>query len=152
MMDGAHLHLMLNHFPIAGMIFSVVILSLSWRSANEGLKRVSLLLVILTGLLTIPTFLTGEPAQKILEHLPSITPNFTKTMIETHEEAAEKSAWAVWGTSVVALAGLVLSFKKKVTPDWVLPVILTLTLGCVGLLAWSNNLGGQISHPEIRAK
>ena len=147
-MDGAHPPLMLNHFPIAGIIFSVVIFSIAWRSGNEGLKRASLFLIILTGLLTIPTFLTGDPAEKVVEHQP----NITKTMIETHEEAAEKSACAVWGTSVVALAGFVLSFKRKVTPGWVVPVVLTLSLGCIGLFAWSNDLGGQISHSELGAK
>jgi uncharacterized membrane protein len=148
MMDGAHFHLMLNHFPIAGMVFSIGLLAIAGRMDSDTLKRAALLLVVVTGLLTIPAFLTGEPAEKVVEHFP----NVTKAMIEAHEEAAEKGAWAVWITSGVAMAGLILSFKRKVTAGWVIPVVLILSLGCVGLFAWSNNLGGQISHSELRAK
>ena len=147
-MNGAHIHLILNHLPIAGVFFSILLLPIAWRSRSEDLKRASLLLVVVTGLLTIPVFLSGDPAEDVVKLLPGIT----KTAIHLHEDAAEKSAWLVWGTSLVALAGLWISTRKKVTPKWVIPLVLALSLGCLGLLGLSNNLGGQISHPEIREK
>lgn len=96
-MDGAHFHLMLNHFPIIGMTFASPLLLLAWGTKSEDLIRVGLGLVSLTGLLAVATFLTGEPAEEVVENLPGVA----KRLITIHEEAAEKSLWGCWPGPII---------------------------------------------------
>lgn len=147
-MDAAHLHLMLNHFPLAGMLGALLILAFARWSKNETLTRTGLALVVLSGVLTLPTFLTGEPAEKAIEHLPGIS----EDLIEAHEEAAEKIVWLVGIAAAVSAAGLVQAFRKGITPRWAVIGVSGLGLATAVSLAWVNNLGGRISHPEIRGK
>jgi len=147
-MDAAHLHLMLNHFPLAGMLGALMIVTLGRCSKNEALTRTGLALVVLTGALTFPTFLTGEPAEKAIEHLPGIS----ESLIEAHEEAAEKIVWLVGIAAAISAAGLIQAFRKGVTPRWAVIGVLGLGVATAASLAWVNNLGGRISHPEIRGK
>jgi uncharacterized membrane protein len=138
---------MLNHFPIVGMTFAIPLLLLGWGTKSEDLIRVGLGLVSLTGLLAVATFLTGEPAEEVVEHLPGIA----KRLITIHEEAAEKSIWMVSITAVAALISLIIGFKRKTTPKAAVLLVTCLSVACVGVLAWTNNLGGQISHDELRS-
>lgn len=147
-MDAAHLHLMLNHFPLAGMLGALLILALGRWSKNEILTRTGLALVVLTGALTLPTFLTGEPAEKAIEHLPGIS----ESLIEAHEEAAEKIVWLVGVAATVSAAGLVQAFRKGIAPRWAVMGVFGLGIATAVSLAWVNNLGGRISHPEIRGR
>lgn len=145
-MDGAHIHLMLNHFPIAGILFAIPILVIAWWRKNDVLGLTGMSLVLLSGLITIPTFLAGEPAGEIIEHLPGIS----EKLIEIHEEAAEKTIWFVGAAALAALISLVVAFKNKSMLLKAIPFVTILSLCAIGFLAWTNNLGGQISHPEIR--
>lgn len=147
-MDAAHLHLILNHFPIAGMVFSVPILLIAWWRRNELLARTAFIAILLTGLVTIPTYLTGEPAEEMIEHLPGIS----ERIIEIHEEAAERAIWSVGAAAIIAVVSLFLSIRRKATPRWAYPAVLVVILISVGAIGWTNNLGGQVRHPEIRSK
>lgn len=145
-MDAAHFHLMLNHFPIAGILFAIPILLIAWWRKNDVLGLTGMSLVLLSGLITIPTFFTGEPAGKIIEHLPGIS----EKLIEIHEEAAEKTMWFVGAAAFAALISLIVAFKNKSMLLKAVPFVTILSFCAIGFLAWTNNLGGQISHPEIR--
>jgi uncharacterized membrane protein len=145
-MDAAHIHLMLNHFPMAGILFAIPILAIAWWRKNDVLCLTGMSLVVLSGLITIPTFLMGEPAEEIIEHLPGIS----EKMIEIHEEAAEITIWFVGAAAFTALISLFIGFKNKSMLLKAIPFVTILSLCAIGFLAWTNNLGGQISHPEIR--
>lgn len=84
----------------------------------------------------------------MIEHLPGIS----ERIIELHEEAAEKAIWSVGAARFAAVVGLFLSIRRKATPRWAYPAVLAAALTSVGLIAWTNNLGGQVRHPEIRSK
>src|SRR5215470_15297757 len=83
-MNWAHVHLMLTHLQVIGTIFGVLLLLLALLKKSEELKRVSLGIFVLTALLALPVYLTGEPAEKVAEHLPGVT----EPLIERHENAA----------------------------------------------------------------
>lgn len=145
-MDAAHLHLMLNHLPIAGMLFAIPLLLVAWWRNSDSLGRMGMLIVLLSGLITIPTFLTGEPAEEIIEHLPGIS----EQMIKIHEETAEKALWFIGAASLGALISLIFAYRNKALSLRAIPAVTILAICSMGFLAWTNNLGGQISHPEIR--
>lgn len=147
-MDAVHIHLILIHFPIAGMFFAILILLIAWWRKNEVLSMTGMSLVLLTGLITIPTFFTGEPAEEIIEHRSGIS----EELIETHEEAAKKTIWFVGAAAIAALISLIIAFKNKSRLKKATPFVTILSLCAMAFLAWTNNLGGQISHPEIQKK
>ncbi len=145
-MNTAHIHLIVNHLPLAGMIFSLpLLLAALWKN-NKVLSQTALLAVFITGLSAGPTFLSGEPAEETIEHLPGVS----EQLIKDHEEAAEKTIWVIGITAIAALAGFIVTRKKNTIPKQLLLTVTTLVLLTAGALAWTNNLGGQIRHPEIQ--
>jgi uncharacterized membrane protein len=145
-MNSAHIHLILNHFPIVGIMFAIPILFVAWWKNNATLSRVGMSMIVASGALTLITYLTGEPAEGVIEHLPGVLEN----RIERHEEAAEKTLILVGITSLAAIFSLLLSYRKSVLPKKSTALVIVLSLGCAAFLAWTNNLGGEIHHPEIR--
>ena len=60
-MNWAHIHLSLNHLPVVGTFFGVLLLLLALLRKSEELKRGSLGVFALTALLALPIYFTGEP-------------------------------------------------------------------------------------------
>lgn len=145
-MNGAHLHLLLNHFPLIGLVFSILILALGLLRKYDGFVRSGLLIVVISGALAVPTYLTGEKAEKVIEHLPG----FSEAILEEHEEAAEFAIWAISLTAVAAAAGLFFSIKRNRIPRPLIASIVALNLFSLVVIGRTNNLGGRISHSEIR--
>lgn len=146
-MNQAHLHLLLNHLPLLGTAFGVLLLLFAlWRKSAE-LQRVSLGVFVLAALSAIPTYLTGEPAESVVEHLPGVAEAF----IEQHESASLIALVAAMVTGVASLAGLLLTRRAAKLPAWATIAPLVLALATGGLMARTANLGGQIRHTEIRA-
>lgn len=147
-MNGAHIHLLLNHLPIIGTIFGLLLLLYALLRKSDEVKRISLAVFVFTGLAAVPTYLTGEPAEEIAEKLPGVT----EALIEGHEDAAMFALIAAIATSIVALAGLFIARRDRPFPSWLALTILLLALATGGLMARTANLGGQIRHTEIRAE
>jgi putative effector of murein hydrolase LrgA (UPF0299 family) len=146
-MNWAHVHLMLGHLPVVGTIFGVLLLLFALLIKSEELKRVSLGIFVLTALLALPVYFTGEPAENLVEHLPGVT----EPLIDEHEDAALFALLMAGGAGVVALAGLILFRRAERLPGWIVGAVLVLSLATSGLMGWTANRGGRIRHTEIRA-
>lgn len=146
MLNGPQLHLMLNHLPIVGFILLSPIMILVSMIKKSEYKRLALLATVILGLLTLPAYLTGEPAEESIEKYQGVY----EAHIEEHEEAAELALFAALITSGLAAAGWLYS-RRDATK---LPLITVLLAGAVlttsGLMVWVGHLGGKIRHPEIR--
>lgn len=147
-MNNAYLHLILNHLPVIGVPFCVLLLVAGIVRKSDEIKKLSLWGFIVVALTAIPVYLTGEPAEEIVEHLPGTV----HSMIESHEEAALFAFIAAEALGAAALAGL-LFFRGARTPSaWFVGLILLASLTAGGLLGWTANLGGRIRHSEIRSQ
>jgi len=144
-MNFVHWHLLLNHLPVLGTAFGVLILLLATVRRNDELKRLSLWVFVLAALAALPAYLTGEPAESVVEHLPNVAEN----LIERHEEWAFISLLATGLTGLAALAAWFVYRRAERLPNWLTAGALGLALLTSGLMAWTANLGGQIRHPEI---
>ncbi len=91
-MNDAHLHLLFNHYPIIGTLFGVLFLGYGLFAKNKSILHAGLLLLFLMALLAIPTQLTGEGAEEIVEEL-----GVDHDVIHAHEEAAELAFWFMIG-------------------------------------------------------
>lgn len=144
-MNEAHIHLLLNHSPILGSLFGAVLLLVAVLRRNEVLIRTGLITLIVAAALAIPTQLSGEGAEEVVEDRPGVS----EALIEKHSEAADVAFWTI---EVTAALGLVSLLLRRRPAQGVLLTRLTLAgaLLSFGLLARVGSLGGQIMHPETR--
>ena len=143
-MSIVHLHLILNHVPVIGMFFVLLILAVAvGRRDSAGGK---LGLFALTGLAVVTglVFLTGEPAEEAVEDLAGVS----EAMIHPHEEAAEAALIATLIVGAGALVALVI-YRRRPLPRWAMGGALAASLVVSALLGWTANLGGQIRHTEL---
>ncbi len=146
-MNWAHIHLLLNHIPVIGMVFAVLLLLVAMVRKNDAFKILSLQFFVLLTLLTIPTYLTGDPAAHAVRSLPDVT----REIIERHDDAATIALIGMIILGVLALVGLIIYHRTKSLPAWVITLAFVLSLTEAVWLGWTANLGGQIRHTEIRA-
>lgn len=145
-MDATHLHLMLNHFPIIGVIIGIGILVYGQYSKNEAIIKVALTTFIIMAILTIPVFLSGEEAEETVEQLAEVSESF----IEEHEELAEKAIWLMGLLGVISLVNFYVFIKKIPSVSKITIATLVVSLATFGLFAKVGDLGGEIRHTEIR--
>ncbi len=147
-MNDAHLHLLLNHYPIIGTLFGVLFLAYGLFAKNKSLLQAGLVTLFVMALLTIPTQLTGEGAEEIIEEL-----GVDHDVIHEHEKAAELASWFMAGLGALALVTLLISRRTSGRAIVLRGLyIATLVLGIVifGLMARVGGLGGEIRHTEIK--
>lgn len=143
-MNEAHLHLIVNHLPVFGFIFSFLLLVGGLIFKNKSIINASLVAFVVVGLLTLPAFFTGEGAEEVLL---KIDPD-AKSFIHYHEESAEVSLWLSIALGLISLVVLLINRKKDVKILYYL--ILLFCLAVIVSLVNTNNLGGKIRHTEIR--
>ncbi|GIV40577.1 MAG: hypothetical protein KatS3mg033_2377 [Thermonema sp.] len=144
-MNAAHLHLVVNHLPIAGMFFGSLVLLVSLLLRKKEMAMTGLGLVILAALLAIPALLTGEGAEEIVEELPEVS----HRLIHAHEEAAETAFWLVEIIGAFALFSFWWLMKKDGYPFYLLLANLLFAAGVLFMLGQVGNTGGKIRHSEI---
>ncbi len=145
--NPAHLHLILNHAPLIGFGFGVLLLVISHLWKSKDLLRGAQIVLFVSALLTIPVYLSGEPAEEIVEQMPGMN----DAIIHEHEDAALWGMISVQLTGLLALAGLIFSRGNRVPLKPLAIANLVVALWAIAVLVRVNNLGGQIHHPEIRS-
>lgn len=146
--NAAHLHLLLNHLPVLGVPFALLLLAGGMLACSEPVRRAGLIACVAAGALAGPAFWSGEPAEHAIEGIPGIA----EARIEEHEEAAE---WALGGAvalGAIALGALVLSLRRGAAPVWATTATLVVGLVVAAMLARAAFEGGRIRHPEIGAR
>ncbi|PYU29310.1 MAG: hypothetical protein DMG32_00285, partial [Acidobacteria bacterium] len=146
-MNYAHLHLLLNHFPIIGTIIGLSLLLLSFVGENRDLRRSGLIIFAAGALLAIPAFLSGFGARIMLSRDPGVS----SALLERHEAAAMLSLWFMETTGALALVALWRSHRTSRPAPWHVPVVVLFALLTVGLMSRTGETGGDIRHPEVRA-
>lgn len=147
-MNAAHWHLVLNHIPLIGIGFVILLMIIALIRKSSELITLSLIFTIIVALWAIPAYLTGEPAEEIVEDIPGISEN----MIHEHEEMAEKAFIFIEVVGGIALIGLIGGrFNRKLGNALAVVTLIGLIVGG-GLIAWTANLGGKIHHQEIRGE
>jgi len=146
-MNWAHVHLIINHIPVIGIGLLILLFIGAIVRKNKGLITVALAFIILISLATIPVYLTGEPAEEVVEDMPGIS----EELIKEHEEQAEIAFILVEVAGGLALITLIARrYSDKLGQRLVILTLLVLIVSG-GLIGWTANLGGKIHHEEIRS-
>ena len=82
-MAGTYLHLILNHIPVIGIYFGLLLLVIGLLKKNNFIKYLSLWLLLFIAIIAIPTYFSGEAAEHVVEKMPLVS-----------EETMEKHEWA----------------------------------------------------------
>jgi uncharacterized membrane protein len=145
-MTDAHLHLVVNHFPIIGTIFGFGILLAGLVLKNNTVKNVSYVLFIVAAIFAAFSMGTGEGAEEAVEEMP----NIGKQIIHEHEEIAEKLALVLYVLGVVSLLGLYTNFKNHTKAKLISYLALVIAAIGVFLAQQVGTTGGEVRHTEIR--
>ena len=144
-MNYAHLHLILNHIPIIAFPLATAFLLFAFVKKNQQMKKFSLVMVILIGLLTLPVYYTGEPAEEAIEDFPGVT----EAVISPHEEMAEKALIISLIAAAFAVSALVIVQNEKRNQQLVGATLAVAVFGSMAL-GYTSYLGVQIRHTEAR--
>ena len=144
-MNGAHLHLLLNHLPVLGVGFGLLLLLAARFRRSTELTAAALVVFVLAGGAAGLAYLTGEPAEDAIEQYTGVN----KDAIEEHEEAALVALGLTGLLGLGALAGLVGMRRQALPGKYFGGIMLVGALAASGAMAYTANLGGGIRHPEI---
>jgi uncharacterized membrane protein len=145
-MNDAHLHLVVNHFPIIGTIFGLGILIAGLFLKNNTVKNTAYVLFVVAAIFAFISMSTGEGAEEMVEDMP----NIGKQIIHEHEELAEKLALLLYATGIFSLVALYTSLKNHKFSKMASYITLVLALGAAVLGSSVGTSGGEIRHTEIR--
>lgn len=145
-MSPVHVHLALTHVPVLFIPLALFILLWGIKRQNPSIRKIAFSILVLASIISIPVFLTGEPAEETVENLPLVS----NALIESHEEAAETAFIVTLITGAFSLLSLLLASRQKIEINLAKLIIVLAMVGSVSLL-YTANLGGQIRHSEIRA-
>lgn len=146
-MNPMHVHLALNHLPLAGALFGAALLQWGAFRRDVSFQRAGLALLAAAAAFAVPTFLTGEGAEHALEKLVPLG----EGLIHPHEEAGELAVWAIGATG--AFSAWVL-WRYRGRPELPGRWVALASFGgvvCFAALAWTSYLGGRIRHSELDA-
>ena len=146
-MNWAHVHLLINHIPVMGLIGGVLLLGYAIARKSAEATMLSFVLFALIAVATIGVFVAGEEAEDVVKNLPGVT----EAYIGRHEEAAEPTLIVIEALGVLAIAGLVLLRRKGAIPRWLVLAVLGTSLVASVAVGFTAYLGGQIRHTEIRS-
>ncbi|MBK7028483.1 MAG: hypothetical protein IPH45_04420 [Bacteroidales bacterium] len=108
-MNGAHFHLLVNHIPIVGTIFGLLILLAGIILKNATVKLTGLATLIAATISVSFALLSGDPAGEAVEGLPGVT----EAMVEHHESIAYSSFLGMIPMALIAGLSFYSIIKKK---------------------------------------
>lgn len=145
-MNGAHLHLMVNHLPLIMPIAGIIVMLTGLISKSEPVKRTAFLIFILGSIASIAAMTTGERAEEIAENINGVSENY----IKSHEETAEIFAFLTYILGGISLLALWTSFKQKTFSNLVSISTFVFALAVLFFAKQTGTTGGEIRHTEIR--
>jgi uncharacterized membrane protein len=144
-MNGAQIHLLVNHLPVLGVAFAGLLTLAGVLRQSDELKKAGLWAFVLAGLCSLPAFFSGEGAEEVVEHIPGVL----KSMIHDHEEAAEKALVGALVLAALSLGTLIHAYKTKALRSKFVVIVLVASLPALATLAYAAHLGGLVRHTEL---
>ena len=144
-MTIVHLHLLLNHIPVVGTLFALLLFAAALLLRDTVSPKFALAVTASLAVVAIAVYFTGGPAEDAVEKLAGVT----ERAIERHEEAAELATISIGILGALSLIALFV-YRARRVPRWVVLSGFVGTGVLSALMGWTANLGGQIRHTEIQ--
>ncbi|MGE3843933.1 MAG: hypothetical protein AB7I50_20355 [Vicinamibacterales bacterium] len=144
-MNVPHLHLLLNHFPTIGTIIGLGLLFAARMTRGDELRRAGLTVFFGLSVIAIPTYLTGNAADRTIDGLAGVSLD----AITRHEDAAIPAFLLMELTGGLAWLALWQYRRLGRFVSGTETAVLVLALATFGFMSRAATLGGEIRHPEI---
>ena len=151
-MNLAHIHLLLNHWPVIGSFIGLGLFLVALISNSTDLKQTALAFFGLMALVAIPTYMSGDVTHEVLK----TSGGLSEALIKTHQGVALLSLIFMEITGAAALIGL-WRFSRMSGPAPALltrgnsATVLILAIITAVLMSITGNTGGAIRHPEAQS-
>ena len=140
--DAAHLHLMVNHFPVVLSVVGLasLVVGAVWR--RDFYWRAGLNLMVLAGIAAVVAILTGESAESEIRLRAFVVPG----TIGAHSSAAYAALWALLVSGAIAAFAWWRARASDVMalPAWLRELVLISALAGVALVSYAAYRGGII--------
>lgn len=154
-MNPEHLHLLVNHIPIHGLVFCTLSLIIGLVLRNRLLIGVSTVLITLASL-SIPVVMgSGEAAYERYENNPELREQVGEMGLDVAHEHYQDAETGAKATYLLILWGVVNLVFWKFRPQWFVKTayaMAAMAVVCLLINAWIASSGGQIRRPDFRAK
>jgi len=141
-----HLHILLNHFPSMGFVFGLGFFITALVLNNDAMKRACLVLFVILGVLSIPTYISGAGSMWAL----SGDPGSPQSLINHHRDVA---LLAFIGLGLTGCLSWLILWRVRtgaLLSNRSLYTVLGFALVTLLLMAEAGHEGGFITHEEIR--
>lgn len=144
-MNDAHLHMVVNHFPIIGLFFGIGILAFGIIKKQTILVKTAYIIFIFCMIMAQISMMTGERAEEIVEEL-----GISHNIIHEHEEKAETFIKIMYVLGLFSILGLVSQLKKHTKATVISYIVLVIAIISAVVSSTVGTSGGEIRHTEIR--
>ncbi|MEI6062281.1 MAG: DUF2231 domain-containing protein [Bacteroidota bacterium] len=145
-MNWAYFHLVINHFPIIGVIIGTLLLFAGLVFKNQGVQISGLATLVFATLAGILAYLTGNPAEELARTLP----DSAQSLVSRHEEIASIAMYLLFPAGLLAAVTLFIMWKKEKATRMLLLLTLALSVISCAVMVYVGRTGGQIRHSEFR--
>jgi uncharacterized membrane protein len=146
----SHVHMILNHFPTVGLVIALAFYIAALVMNNEAMKRSSLAVFAICGVLGVPTYVTGAASMWALTDPANPAPDISKALINEHRDMALLTLFGLAFTGAAAWIELWRFRQLGRFSNRSLYLVLIFAIITLGVMAETGHRGGQINHPEIR--
>jgi glucan phosphoethanolaminetransferase (alkaline phosphatase superfamily) len=146
-MNDAHLHLLVNHLPIVGLLIGTLVLIAGLTLKKREIKLTAFGIYIFSALGSLAANATGEAAEEIVENISGIS----ETLIHTHEEYAETYLVLSLVLGAISLLGFLAELRKMKFASVLTFFIFLFALATSVSAKYVGTSGGEIRHSEIRS-
>jgi uncharacterized membrane protein len=147
----AHVHLILNHLPTIGFGIGVLAFIVGLLTRSESLKKHATVLLFLVAVMAIPTYTSGNAAERVLCPELQCPEGVSVEAIRAHEDMALLAFVLMEATGFFAWLALWRLRRIAALPSWNWGAVLVLSVATMGFMAQAASIGGEIRHEEIRA-
>lgn len=144
-MNEAQIHLLLNHIPVLGSLFGLILLIIALWKDNHTLLQTALITFMVAAAVVLPVDWSGEGAEEIME-----AEGVSHEIIHEHEELAELSVGLMLSLGGIAALTLWLTLMMSALSRLFGFITLLLALLTSVSMAVTAHSGGEIRHTEIR--
>jgi hypothetical protein len=142
--NDAQIHLMVNHMPILGSVFAILILLWGTIRKSQPIIGLGLVFLIFCAGFAFLADKTGENANQYLRDQKLLK----KGEVKEHAQAADWASYLLYGTGLLSL--IAVSFKKLRSKNWLLAIIVVIGgMGATAMVVTGLH-GGKIMHKEVR--
>jgi uncharacterized membrane protein len=146
----AHTHLLLNHLPTIGFAIALFVYIGGFFTSSDSLRKVGLVLFFLVAVMAIPTYVTGQAAERVLCPELKCPPDVSAQIIRKHEDLALLAFFFMETTGFFAWLALWQLRKTSQIAGWNWTIVLLFSIVAVGAMALAAGEGSEIRHAELQ--